>query len=333
MYDLLRESGPPGPAGFVDLTRWLTRLQEHGWTGAHLTRNELPADSSRQAHYEKFWKTIRELAQQFRDLGLPPIFIKCVREYRYSDANVDVLVPSARWRSVIERLCRTHWKLPARADWLEQQLIERAKLKLPAASPDFFAAHLYQAVSWRYQKDIGLLRLHGREPNEHQLRRLPLQRFLPDCARPEEWIYHPNEASELVLQAAHVVFENFRITLGEACHFVLLRERAGSAWEEALVLADRYGCGPALHLVAEESQRILENLEEMDPRDFPFPLPPGGLWRCFRARYRHLWEKGQGWGAMVELGGCTASYAALRLIRRVRRWRRGHEAYRPGRKL
>jgi len=334
MDELLSRGAERGNGGFVDLAPWIAKLADRGWTVEHLLRNELPADSSRQAHYEKFWRTIRELALQLRDLGVPPIFIKCVREYRYSDANVDVLVPSPQWQAVIGRLCRTHWRRPSRADWLEQQVIERFKLKLPAVSPDFFAAHLYQAVSWRYQKDIGLLRLNGQEPNERQLHRWPLQRFLPDRSwSEEEWIYHPNEASELVLQAAHGVFENFRLTLGEAVHFVLLRDRAGPAWDEAAALAGRYGCASALHLVAGESQRLLQHLASLDPRDFPYPLPRAGLWRCFRERYGHLRTQGRTWEAAVELGSCMASYTGLRFIRRWRRWRRGHEAYRPGRKL
>lgn len=334
MDDLLRKVAGKRKGVFVDLGPWIAELSAYGWTVEHLVRNELPATPSRRAHYETFWRTIRELARQLRDLGLPPLFIKCIREYQYSDANVDVLVPWPQWQTVIERLCRTHWQRPARADWLEQQVIERAKLKLPAASSDLCAAHLYRALSWRYQKDIGLLRLNGEAPNEGQLHRWPLQRFLPNrsCLE-EEWIYHPNEASELVLQAAHVVFENFRITLGEVVHFILLRERAGSAWEEAVALAKQYGCESALSLVAGESLRLLQNLARLNPRDFPYPLPRAGLWRCFGERYHHLRERGQGWEAAVELGGCIASHTALRVIRRWRRWRRGYEAYRPGRKL
>ena len=134
----------PGPLGewisrgvgrYADLGRVIRQLRERGWSDERLAKNDLALPSGAPGTRERsrvFWETIARLTVELEALGLPPIFIKCVREYQYCDSNVDVLVPRAELRSVANHLYRIAWSLPSAWDSVEQMLIERAKLKLPA---------------------------------------------------------------------------------------------------------------------------------------------------------------------------------------------------------
>ena len=329
---LLQDCVTRGTGPFVDIDPLLTVLRSRGWSDERLAKNDLAESAAGGgAHrFRAFWKTIEQLAVEMETLGLPPIFIKCVREYPYCDFNVDFLVPRTRLRSVARHLYTTHWKAPATWDSIEQLLIERAKLKLQATDNGLLAAHLYGGVSWRYQGDIGLLRKNGEQADPEHLRLVPIVEacgFRPSD-RIETRIWLPRAPAEFVMQAAHIAFENFRITVGEAVHFRLLQIRSADAWTEARALARGFGCEAALDLVDRESRRVCASLEQLDPADWPRTLPMADLAPTFRERARLLTGQGRRLAALNEVGTASGVYLLVSLIRRLRRWRRGAEDYR-----
>ena len=318
-----------------DIGRLSERLRSAGWSSERLVKNDIPVDGGipgRRYSYADFWRTIARLGQVLPTVGVQPIFIKSVRQYAYADANVDVLVPAPKLRHVSEVLTRNIWETPSRRDMVEQLLIERAKNKLPTSEPGFVAAHLYGGVSWRYQSDIGMLRVDGVSGNPEQLVQTHVGSFissdmLDEASRATE-IWIPTDAAEFVLQAAHISFENFRITVGEAVNFVLLKRRFPSAWAEGKLLARSYGCTAALHLVDQLSDHISGKLEQLNPAEYPITIPYNLLAPVWEERWRFLRAKGSGIQAVAERTSTMSVYALLRTIRTARRVRRGAEDYR-----
>ena len=318
---------------YYQLRHLIEELRDRGWSDERLSKNDLlaadPESESAAREYARFWRTIVRLARELRELDLAPIFIKCVREYRYRDANVDTLVPQQEMSSVEDHLCASSWARPRPWDTLEQMMIERAKRKLPSRDSSLVAAHLYGAVSWRYQGDIGLLRTDGRNPDPRHLVRVSSASFAGREATGDgESLWIPAPEAELVLQAAHVVFENFRITVGEAIHFQLLQVRHPSAWNRARALADQHGCSRALDLVRARSERLCSNIDRLAPEDHPQTLPFTELRKAFRERTRHLLANRRVLSAVNELGTSVGFFTLVSTIRKVRRWRRGREDYR-----
>jgi len=321
---------------YADIGPLVERLRELGWNEERLVKNDLIEPrgiAGRQWDHGAFWSTIARLADELRQMGLPPIFIKCARDYPYCDSNVDLLVPRRRLREVARRLWASDWLKPELWDAFEQLLIERAKLKLPSRTPGLVTAHLYGGVSWRYQGDIGLLRLDGTQANPEHLSQVEVADCVPEgtsiepsAARTKVWL--PSDESEMVMQAAHIAYENFRITIGEALHFRLMVLRAPGALDSARALAEGYGCGCALDLLDNESRRVVDGLLAISPNDYPRTLPAETLLPAFRDRARYLTRRGRRLAAMHERWSMHLVYRLVSVIRKVRRWRRGAEDYR-----
>lgn len=318
----------PQDGPYVDIRPLVSALESRGWSAERLMKNELDsACREEDDRYPRFVATIAVLDDELRSLGIEPVFIKCFRTYRYSDANIDVLVPRSQLRSVARHLYGSAWRAPEPWDQFEQLLIERAKLKLPSAEAGLLTAHLYGGVSWRYQSDIGLLRRDGERPDPAHLRRVGLARY-GEGVDPAKEVWIPDGAAELVLQAAHVAFENYRITVGEALNFQLLKLRDPDAWADAVELAPRYGCVRALEMMDRESDWICDHLGDLDPRDYPRTLEAPSVLRPVAERTRTLLRGGRYLSALNELGTSVAVYSLVRGIRRIRRLRRGMEDYR-----
>jgi hypothetical protein len=313
-----------------DIASWMKKLRSFGWTTERLAKNELPVEYLGEHFlpysHDEFWHTIREMRMTLKATDIPPIFIKCIRSYPYFDSNVDLVVNPSKAVEAIDALCAAHWTRPTGASRIEQALVERRKVKLTSSVPGLLPAHVYGGVSWGYQDDTGLLRTEEGDPDPAWVARCEFaeESSRPTRSRDAEWILHPFGPGELVIQAAHITSENFRITLGEAVHICGLLQQDG-CYERALRLAEGYGFAGAVALVSEASTTILSDVSTLDPRRFPRSLPRARLENCFLERYRHLTRSGGRPTAIIELASSEASLALRRTVRTVRRWRRGHE--------
>jgi hypothetical protein len=305
------------------LHRFLER--EHGWTAADLARNQLPAraplDEAGARAHARFWGTIALAARRLEGAGILPVTIKSLRTYAFWDSNADLLIPAGSRARALQALYAGPWVAPSRRSRLEQALVERAKIKLPSQDPEYRPVHLYEGISWRYQADIGLLT--GAEHTASRLVPVPAAVFAGtrDQADPPV-VRVPDDATELVLQAAHAAYENFRLSLGEAVHLHLLR-RVPGVWERAQGIARVHGCAVALDEVMALCEGWVAGELGWNPAAFPLQIPLPTLARCYRERAAFLLGRRRVGSAAVEIGGFAWVFPVIRAVRRVRRARAG----------
>jgi hypothetical protein len=311
---------------YRDVGAPLRALRAAGWSQERLDKNDLRDGEAADARYDRFWATMARLQNVLGGpSGVDPIFIKSVREYPYSDGNVDVVIPKGALREVEDRLAREQWVRPTFASRVEQRAMERGKLKMQSSDPSLLAAHLYEGVSWRYQPDIGLLRAGTRS---EVLRTVAVRTYAPRAAQRNVEIWIPADHTELVLQTAHIVFENYRMSLGEAMNLVLLRQRAQHAWPAAEELARQFGCDATLRAGMEHADWMVRHALELVPSRLPMPIPFARLAPAIAERSRWFAGRGDVWNSVLELSTFAAFFPLLRSVRAFRRWRRGHEDFR-----
>lgn len=321
---LLDRRAPEYHGAFYDLAPLQTFLrEEHGWTPADLARNQFPApaplDGAGARAHARFWGTIAEAARRLEGAGILPITIKSLRTYAFWDSNTDLLIPAGSRARVLEALYAGPWVPPSRASRVEQALVERAKIKLPSADPELLPVHLYEGISWRYQADIGLLT--GADHTASRLVPVPAALYAGTRVEADPPVVRvPDDATELVLQAAHAAYENFRLSLGEAVHLHLLRRTPG-VWERAREIADVHGCAVALREVADIAERMVAGELGWRPAAFPLQIPLAVLARCYRERAAFLLGRRRVGSAAVEIGGFAWVFPVIRAVRRVRRAR------------
>lgn len=163
---------------------------------------------------DNYWTAMSGLNAIFAANGVPLATIKSIRSYPYVDSNIDIIVDKRQWRMLSNAVCERTWRKPRIKEFLEQTLVEPFKLKYKAIAGDVAAAHFYAGVRWRYAAPF---RLDGIDPDL-------LWRQLPDDYRdlvrsPDDLnILVPTDEFDIVIQAAHVTIENYRLTLGEMIH-------------------------------------------------------------------------------------------------------------------
>lgn len=296
------------PALLADPPALVRGLEAAGWGERQFAKNQLLYEWERArgvegagtAMFQRFWRTVARLHEVLTAAGITPVFLKCRRHYPYGDGNVDVLVSRGDWPRVIQALEAAEWRVPPRAVRIKQNLIEKSKLKLPARTDGLYPAHLYGAVSWRYQSDVGFLP-QGEARNPF-LEAVPLRSLW--AGAPEVEVLMPTRAADLLIHGAQTVFENYRLYLGEALYMDHLW-RTLPASEVAAVeeLARGRGALPVLRLVR-------AHLDDRLAR--PFPWPPGSwpnnlafpaLLSTWTVRAGRRWGEGKRVRAVEELFG------------------------------
>jgi hypothetical protein len=316
----------PDPLGrpFLDLRPLTAALEARGWNPERLAKNGLPpATEGLDPGYVRFWETIEALCEAMNALQIPPVILKSIRVYAYDDGNVDLLVPAGRLWEVARALAKGRWKMPDTAYLIEQQLVERNKLKLLPREDTLLHAHLYEGIGWRYQSDLAIL-----GARHDRVTAIDTRAFLPNGNGPGLRVFAPDPVAELVLQAAHIAFENYRMTVGEAVNLCLLRRQHAASWQAALTLADDVGCRHALVSLLEVAERIVADLDTLDPVATPLPLSKRLIFGIHLQRIAHLVRHGKIGGAIGELFSVAVVFPGVRTIRLLRRWRRGREDFR-----
>lgn len=321
-------TAPDGPF-YVSLAPLLATLRRAGWTDERLAKNDLLSNQRAVRGYgmEEFWTTALAGLDACEELGVRAILLKSIRVYPYSDSNVDVLVPAASLKSVEQRLRELGWLAPGTWDSVEQAMVERRKRKLPPGPrlpSDHLAIHLYGGLSWRYQDDLGF-QLRG------LTREVPVDWVAPAgiaARHPGRRVAVLSADAELVVQAAHVCFENYRLTLGEAVHICGLVAASESALPEALVLAESVGCRVALRMAVGLAIDALSDPGRLAAAAWPRTLQPRTLDDAFIERWTALRRQGRLMQGAVELSTNWILHRVVAAIRRRRRRERGVEDYR-----
>lgn len=203
-------------------------LSARGWTDADFRRNHLSyaaalhlgSDSERAtSDFLSYWRTVARITTLLQAENVFHVIIKTRRNYPYGDTNVDVFINVEDWPRVRGLLCSTAWRMPPPLVIMKQQMIERNKIKLPPQEDGLVPAHLYMSVSWRYQREVSFL-------DPEMIVQVPLTEEAPQLG--EAWgslrVPMPTRAADILLHCAEIVFENYRITLGESIYLMWLLE-------------------------------------------------------------------------------------------------------------
>jgi hypothetical protein len=239
-------------------------LAQRGWTRADFSANHLEhvaltclggLQGTLRSPFEPYWRTVASISSILQRERLFHVIIKTRRCYPYSDTNVDVFVRDADAKRVQQLLCAASWRMPARSVILKQRLIEREKLKLPPREPGFVPAHLYMSVCWRYQRDVSFL-------DEGMIEMMPLESEAPGLAAEFGGlaIPVPTRTADILLHCAEIVFENYRVALGEALYVAWLLEHV-SAQDQARIheMARDRGAAAAVHCIEARARAVLDS--------------------------------------------------------------------------
>jgi hypothetical protein len=162
----------------------------------------------------KYWSSMAGLNSIFSSMGTKFRTIKSIRSYPYVDSNIDIIVEKSEWVSLSNQVVQRSWRKPRFKEFLEQTLVEPYKLKYQSVLGDLAAAHFYGGVRWRYVKPFNLKGIDG----DHLWHELP-EEYRRLVQSPDDGnILVPTEEFDMVIQAAHVTIENYRLTIGEVFH-------------------------------------------------------------------------------------------------------------------
>lgn len=300
----------------------IARLAAGGWTARDFQRNQLGyaheivagLDGPGRAAWVVYWRTVAELQRVLVEAGITPIFLKSRRQYPYHDSNVDVLIAAADWEPTQRALTARGWRLPSRAVRLKQRLIERAKLKLPPVREGLLPAHLYGAVTWRYQSDVGFLPPAGER--EGWIERVTIGEAaggdFGDGSADE--ILMPTAGADLLIHSAQTIFENYRLFYGEALFVRHLRRAMTPARAGAIqTLAEASGAPSVMPAVA----ALSADRARPGGARWPIRVPWSDLLRCWRERAAWRARSGHPIAGGEELAGYlvfAALYAGKRQV-------------------
>lgn len=294
--------------------RWedtIRALADRGWGHADFDRNQmayaaelvLGLPGSGRERWETYWRTVSRLSQTLNAAGITGVFLKSRRHYPYHDTNVDILIAREDWERTIQVLDAGAWQIPSAAVRFKQNMVERSKLKLPSRDKTLVPAHLYGAVTWRYQSDVGFLPNSGHEGVWLEQIRMEDAAGGPFPGGDSE-ILVPTFAADLLIHAAQTVFENYRLFLGEALFFdYLMRVIPGPAQESLQRLADARGAASVLETARHLAREELSGLLAQPGSRWPVRVSWDRLWRCWWDRAVWRFQAGKTIRGAEELAG------------------------------
>lgn len=222
----------------------------------------LPEFDQEQAEY---WTAVSRLNAIFAAKNVPLKTIKSIRCYPYVDSNIDIIVEKKQWRLLSDAICERSWRKPRLDELLEQTFVEPYKLKYKATAGDLAAAHFYAGVRWRYAAPF---RLSGIDPGL-LWRRLP-EDYRDTVRSPDDLnILVPTDEFDMVIQAAHVTIENYRLTIGEIIHIGSTLAKPGFDRARMDEIARCLGLTPCVSAINDMASRYFA-----ERADGPFPHKP-----------------------------------------------------------
>ena len=302
------------------LVHLIESLARGGWTPERFAQNQLGYAASlclgsdldpARDDFERYWRTVASITRVLQAAGIFHVIIKTRRNYPYSDTNVDGFIEEGDWPRVRDSLCGANWRMPSRAVRFKQRLIEREKIKLPARDDGFVPAHMYMAVSWRYQREVTFL-------DREMIEEIPLVAEAPQLATEcgPVRIPMPTRAADLLLHCAEIVFENYRIALGECLYLSWLMDHVTQAEKDLVfALGTERGAAAAMQLALSHARRSRHVEGEAVEANWPKNLPASGLLDSWGERFRVQMRRGKSITGLEEWMG----YAAFASMYRIKR--------------
>lgn len=299
----------------------IQRLSAAGWQADDFAANHLghaaeavlgtETDASRAA-FESYWGTVAEITQTLTDAGVRHVILKTRRNYRYADNNVDVFVRDSEWPETRRVLCGLHWRMPSRIIRFKQRLIERAKIKLPPRDEARVPAHIYKSVCWRYQREVSFLA-------DGMTELVPLESEAPSLASDWGGLMVPmtSRAADILIICAEIVFENYRIALGEALYLSWLLTQVPSVEKRGVYRKGiERGAGGAMRCALAYAERV-GNEDEGYSTDEHWPkrFSAAELVASWNDRFQKQVHDRNVWAAIEEAFG-YATFASLYHVKR-----------------
>ena len=302
------------------LVRLIQSLTERGWAPENFAANHLAYAASlclgsetdpARISFEKYWRSVAKISSILREAGVFHVIIKTRRSYPYADTNVDVFIEEADWPRVRDSLCGDSWRMPSRMVQFKQRLIEREKIKLPPRDESLVPAHMYMAVSWRYQREVTFL-------DREMIEDMPLAAEAPqleaECG--PVVIPVPTRTADILLHCAEIVFENYRITLGESLYLSWLMEQVPEVGKSRVFrLGIERGAGRAMRCALFHAGQVQEGNESEVDTNWPKNLPGSELLASWGERFRVQLGRGKAVKALEEWLGYTA-FASMYRVKR-----------------
>jgi len=297
------------------------RLSAGGWSAKDFAANQLGYAADRylgtdgaasRALFDRYWRTVAEITTRLKDAGVDHVVLKTRRHYRYADTNVDVFVRDAEWPATRDALCGSDWQMPSRAIRFKQRLIEREKIKLPPRADTLVPAHIYKSVCWRYQREVSFL-------EEGMTELVPLEAEAPSLA--SEWggvmIPMSTRAADILIHCAEIVFENYRIALGETLYLSwLLSQVPDVEQREVFRMGVARGAGGAMRTALAYAELVGDE-KYWDDIDLQWPkrFSARELITSWKERLGMQVKQGNLWAAMEEGFGYGA-FASMYHVKR-----------------
>jgi hypothetical protein len=296
-------------------------LSDHGWTDSDFKRNHLSyaaalhlgsASERATSDFLSYWRTVARITSLLQAENVFHVVIKTRRNYPYGDTNVDVFINVEDWPQVRGLLCSTGWRMPSPLVVLKQRMIEREKIKLPPEEDGLVPAHLYMSVSWRYQREVSFL-------DPKMIVQVPLIEEAPQLR--EAWgsvrVPMPTRAADILLHCAEIVFENYRITLGETMYLRWLLEHVSLPERRRVYrLGVKRGAAEAIRVVLSGVPRGGDMATTVGTATWPRNLLARELLTSWRERFRTQRRSGRVMSGCEEWMG-YAAFASMYGVKRA----------------
>jgi len=224
--------------------------------------------------YKRYKNTIAYAAKLLNFNHIDFVYIKLFRCYPFYDTNVDVLLPKELWKDAFRILKERGWRLPNTLKRMQQNIVEKGKIKLYPPNKRYVPLHFYETGSWRGFEYIPISVIYDNS-----------RTIESDGVK----IRIPNDEMDFLINCAHAIFENYRLTLGELYHLGKLKENISIPDD----IPRQNGWTKAFKLVNEVVERFwnLNSDQELTIK-LPLFLPMERLIECWIERFNFKCKKG-----------------------------------------
>lgn len=267
-----------------------------------------------------FWQTTYSILEILHRHDIYPLVIKTVKEYDYYDSNLDLVFQKEDWHKAI-KIIENQGYLPSKSFKEPDKLMYRKFVNQKQVYPGI---HFHKAITWN---GVGYL--------ENKILWSRKQEISINGTR--VWI--PSIEDDFLINCAHIIFENYELTLGDFFHLSGIVQQEDLDWQYVMESSQKNGWNLALHSVLKHFSRFFNlifhkspfspqlcadlEIRPADPEkafriSFPARLPIKDLGLAFSQRIlRNFQRRNYKW-AVMEIGAYPAFFMIYQIKRILR---------------
>ena len=272
---VLEQSGHDPDSEFTELLSFAARNDAELPLVNYLVEHDLLPDSNDdirdqverlQRDRVRYLDELRELDCLFDGNDVPYVVIKTRMLHEFQPWDLNVLVPSERWSTATNLLTEHGWR---RTGLREHPLARTEPGKRLYKHGEKYPVHLHKHVSWN-----GIVYL-------------PAANVISSRVREEE-IFYPDLVTDTIIHCAHSVFENYKLTLGEAYQ---IQQVLGKNPEQDRAVATEQGWERGYDLALQTAVNVMDVLDAGETPALPNKYPTKALLKAWN---QHAWWGGYG---------------------------------------